>query len=127
MERTKDDELLTLKEAAALLKISTMTLSRWLKQGRVRGYQVGPKSIRIRRRDLEDLLAPRDAETKEETPVRSPVRIKPLSSTEIARQQAALERAVALRARLLHEHGGRVLPSSADLIAHEREERSAGQ
>jgi excisionase family DNA binding protein len=37
-----DLDLLTLKEAATLLKVSVVTLRRWIKQGRLPAYHVGP-------------------------------------------------------------------------------------
>ena len=38
------DELLTIAEAAKLLKVSPATLHRWLKDRRLRAYHVGPPS-----------------------------------------------------------------------------------
>lgn len=53
-----DTDLLTVREAAGLLKVSAVTLHRWLKQGRLPAQRVGPKAIRIRRRDLASVIAP---------------------------------------------------------------------
>ena len=64
MERTRDDELLTIKEAAAFLRISTMMLSRWIKAGRLTKYRVGARSIRLRRSEVEYLLCPADLVTE---------------------------------------------------------------
>ena len=49
-------DLLTRAEAAKLLKVSPVTISRWLKQGRLPAYRLGPRAVRIRRADLEGLL-----------------------------------------------------------------------
>ncbi|MCX6020698.1 MAG: helix-turn-helix domain-containing protein [Chloroflexi bacterium] len=46
------DDLLTLPEAAALLRLSKATIQKWAKGGQVPAVKIG-KSYRIRRRDLE--------------------------------------------------------------------------
>jgi len=53
-----DSDLLTIPEAAAALKVSPVTISRWLKQGRLPAYRMGPRAVRIRRDDLTDVLKP---------------------------------------------------------------------
>lgn len=121
MERARKDELLTIKEAAEFLKISTMTLSRWIKQGRLTRYRVGARSVRLRRSDVEALLTS-DA-TTEWPEARDDLAFPPLTPEEVARQEAAIEQANAVRERLREAHGGRTFPSSAGLIARERRER----
>jgi excisionase family DNA binding protein len=51
-------ELLTKSDAAALLKVSPVTVSRWLKQDLLPAYRLGRRAIRIRRGDIERMLAP---------------------------------------------------------------------
>lgn len=46
------DDLLDLKEVAAILKIGRAAVQIWAKQGRIPAVKVG-KSYRVRRRDLE--------------------------------------------------------------------------
>ena len=53
-----EDDLLTIPEAAATLKVSPVTISRWLKQGRLTAYRLGPRAVRIRRDDLVEVLKP---------------------------------------------------------------------
>ncbi len=53
-----DSDLLTIPEAAAALKVSPVTISRWLKQGRLTAYRMGPRAVRIRRDDLTEVLKP---------------------------------------------------------------------
>lgn len=56
-EMTPTDELLTVKEAAALLKVSTKTIFRYLKSGLLKSYKVGFSRInRIRKSDVLKLL-----------------------------------------------------------------------
>lgn len=45
-------------EAARFLGVSETTIWRWIKQQRLPAYRVGPKTIRIKRADLEALPAP---------------------------------------------------------------------
>jgi excisionase family DNA binding protein len=54
----QDLDLLTLPEAAALLKVSVVTLRRWIKQGRLPAYYVGPRKVRINRSDLSKAFTP---------------------------------------------------------------------
>jgi excisionase family DNA binding protein len=53
-----DVDLLTVPEAAAVLKVSPVTVSRWLRQGRLPAYRLGPRAVRIRRADLQAVFAP---------------------------------------------------------------------
>ena len=46
------DDLLNLKEVAAILKIGRAAVQIWAKQGRIPAVKIG-KSYRVRRRDLE--------------------------------------------------------------------------
>ena len=118
MDRTRNDELLTVKEAAALLKISTVTVRRWLKQGRLVGYRVGARSIRLRRRDVEALLEPRKTEA---TDTRE---LPPRTDEEMAQSKEAIRRIDELRERISQERGGKLMPSAVDLIHAERNKRS---
>ena len=52
MTTNADLDLLTIAEAAKLLKVSTITVHRWLKGGRLPAHHLGPKTVRIRRIDL---------------------------------------------------------------------------
>lgn len=53
-----ETDLLTIPEAAEVLKVSAVTVSRYLKQGRLPAFRVGPRAVRIRRGDLDRLLTP---------------------------------------------------------------------
>ncbi|HUZ03270.1 MAG TPA: helix-turn-helix domain-containing protein [Thermomicrobiaceae bacterium] len=122
MERTHNDELLTIKEAAARLKVSTMTLSRWIKAGRLTKYRLGARAVRLRRSEVEALHSPDEMEF--EPAFDDDLDIPPLTPEEVDRQLAAMERANAVRERILNAHGGKPFPSSAELINEERDARS---
>jgi excisionase family DNA binding protein len=50
---------LTIRETASLLALSTRTIHRYIAEGKLKAYQVaGERTIRIKREDLDALLAP---------------------------------------------------------------------
>ena len=134
--RIDPDDLLTTTEAAKLLKVSPVTIARWLKQGRLPAYRVGPRGVRIRRDDLAGLLKPVHAEsTSTAVEVRDAITdvaidheliasIKPLGEAAQARLREAIERATEHRQRMLAKRGGQPLPPSWPLIREARDERS---
>lgn len=131
-------ELLTKSEAAALLKVSPVTVSRWLKQGRLPAFRLGRRAIRIRRGDIERMLAPIHLDEQRSDPAAGRTAktsgfsaidhellasITPLTEEEIKRGLAAMDSARELRQRMRADRGGRPLPSSWKLIRKEREKR----
>lgn len=54
--RRQPPELLTVNEAAELIRVHPRTITRFIEDGRLPGYQIGNKIIRIRRCDLETML-----------------------------------------------------------------------
>lgn len=130
---TQADELLTVAEAAALLKVSQVTLRRWIKQGRLAACRVGPRAVRIRRRDVTGAITPAQQET---APVRTPdwqpnYRIvtditelyKPVSEERRRRGRAAIERSKARTAEMAARNGGEPLAESWPIINEERDKR----
>lgn len=51
-------EFLSGEEAARLLDCSPRTVRRFIASGRLPGFRVGPRLLRVRRSDLESLLQP---------------------------------------------------------------------
>jgi excisionase family DNA binding protein len=89
------NELLTVREAATALKVSTVTISRYLKQGRLRAYRLGPRTLRLRREDVQRLLQPAPEEVH--SIPHEPLRVTPPSKDEVARRQSLLKELLALR------------------------------
>jgi excisionase family DNA binding protein len=118
----QDLDLLTLGEAAALLKVSIVTLRRWIKQGRLPAYHVGPRKVRIRRRDLTTLLTLSTREEVSAVPERTTIR--PLTDQEVQEGLEALKESEAFIERLRERRRGKPLAPSWPLIRQEREERS---
>lgn len=50
------NDLLRLREAAALCRVSDDTIRNWADQGRFTLYRLGPKTHRVSRADIEALL-----------------------------------------------------------------------
>ncbi len=121
-------ELLTLAEAAKLLKVSSATLYRWLKDGRLRAYHVGPRAVRVSRADLAKLLvpttAPEEPGPNEEPTISTDFTVPPLTEVEATAALAALHAAQALTAALRRHHPGASLPASWPVIRQAREERA---
>jgi excisionase family DNA binding protein len=117
-----DLDLLTLKEAATLLKVSVVTLRRWIKQGRLPAYHVGPRKVRINRSDLSKAFTP--AYREEVSAVPEKITIRPLTDAEVAEQLQAIAESEAFLARMRAKRGGKPLASSVPLIRQSREERS---
>ncbi len=132
MEQTTT-EWLSIGEAGRLFKVGRTTLHRWLKQGRLTAYRVGPKAVRLRRADLERLVTPvhtigeevTGMTERQPTPMHTaPATIHPLTDEQARQALAAAAAAQAFRARLLAKRGGQPFDASWPLIRAAREERS---
>ncbi len=126
MAANPDMDLLTIAEAAELLKVSTVTLHRWLKEGRIPVFRLGPRQLRLRRRDLAKLLVPASREEME-APVEATsieAAIRPLTEEDVQRRLEAIRQSEDLIGRMRARRGGEPVPSSWPLIRRAREERS---
>jgi excisionase family DNA binding protein len=59
MERqiSMDEPYLTVKEVAALLRVSRQSIYIWIDEGRLQAVKIG-KNVRVARRDLDSLIRP---------------------------------------------------------------------
>jgi len=55
---TEEKEFYTASEAARELDVSRTTIWRWIGEGRLAAYQVGGRTLRIRREDVKRALRP---------------------------------------------------------------------
>lgn len=130
MPKDREGQLYSVQEAASALGVSTSTIWRWIETERLPAYRIGPKAVRIRKADLEDAVKPARTNAKEVIAMRSSattavdVANKPLTAAEADHMLRAIERAEALREKMLARRKGKPLSSSWDIIDRAREERS---
>jgi excisionase family DNA binding protein len=117
-----DLDLLTLTEAAKLLKVSVVTLRRWIKQGRLPAYHVGPRKLRIKRRDLTKAFTPTYQEEVSAVPER--ITVRPLTDAEVSQGLEALKESAVFIEQLRERRKEQPLAPSWPLIRQEREARS---
>ena len=121
-------DLLTVDETAALLRVSPITIRRFIASGRLPARRVG-RHIRVEREAAEALAEPVSA--GEQTPPDTPSQpdwlrqaLRPMTEEEIAQTLAALKQAEEHAAEMRAEHGGELFPESWPLIREDREERA---
>jgi excisionase family DNA binding protein len=124
-DATKAEQLLTVAEAARLLKVSTSTIWRWISRGELPAYRVGQRRIVLKASEVQDLLISVKRRQEEERVMPDSTQLAPLTSADVARLQAAMRQAQALRVRILQQRNGQPLPSSTELLREQREQRSA--
>lgn len=125
MSTLLDEDLLTVAEAAALLKVHTSTIRRWIAQGDLPSYRVGQRRMGLKRDDLAKLIRAARAED-DDAAVASELRrmLPPLTPERRQRGLEAVERARKFQAELLARRGGVPFSNSGDLLNEWRDERS---
>jgi excisionase family DNA binding protein len=122
-------DLLTVAEAAKALRVSTITIHRWVKQGRLTAYRVGPRAVRISGSELTRLLAPHKASSVGPMPELSSAvaetLVSPPSQDQIDRRRVAIAQAKELRVQMRTRRGGLPLASSWQLIRQARDGRAS--
>jgi excisionase family DNA binding protein len=123
-------EFCTVAQAAAALGVHPSTIWRWIDAERLPAYRVGPKSIRIRRSDLEQLVRPAKSEEPAAIVAKA---VGPPASTYVPRRltDEERERALALvdemrrhTEEMRRRRGGQPLAESWKDINQARDERS---
>ena len=124
------DDLLTIPEAAEILKVSTVTLSRWRRQGRLPTLKIGPRAVRIRRADLELVSQPYSGPVSSLDQSR-PVATTPAPATDgsasvpaTAPVERTLARATQLRTTILTRRHGEFLDPAGDDLGRLRDKRA---
>lgn len=54
------EQLLTIKEAAQLLKVNVRTVTKWVKSGEIKAYELGPRITRLSQADIEEFIGKRE-------------------------------------------------------------------
>ncbi|MHB9005168.1 MAG: helix-turn-helix domain-containing protein, partial [Coriobacteriia bacterium] len=122
----RDEEYLTVAEAARLFKISQSTIWRRINQGELPAYRVGRRHIRLKAGELARLITPaRQGREKGEPLVqKEQLEIGPLTSGEREQMLSAINGAKRLQAELLARRSGKPFPSSTTILRELREERT---
>ncbi len=121
------DDFCTVAEAAATLGVSASTVWRWVDSGKLPAFRVGPKSIRIKRQDVEAAIRPNETDFARRKRIRIYTDIKdiPPKTEENRRRALAWLDEAEKHAREITARRGRVpLPDSTEIIREAREERS---
>lgn len=128
MDTIVSAEYLAVAEAAVILSVSESTIWRWIRRGDLPAYRIGPRSVRVKREDLERRVTPfvefqsmQDEEPLEEVLERLK---RPKTKEEIERGLAAAEHAARLAAEITKRRGGALLSSSWELVDEVRDERT---
>lgn len=125
---TQDSELLTVDEAARSLSVSQPTIRRWVKSGRLHAIRVGPRRLRVRRRDVDRMNglgeAPESGHELEsdEDLLEIGRQIKGYLEQEDTAGIPWLTASKQHLLRMLEARGGKALPSSVPLIRAARDE-----
>lgn len=126
MQKLSTEEYLTIADTAQALRVSTVTVHRWIKQGRLPAYHVGPRKVLVRRADLTKVMTP--VVQEEVTVIQefepSRIVIKPLTDEEVEQGRQALKQADALIAAIWSRSKRKPLGSSAEFLHEAREERT---
>lgn len=127
MSTSLDADLLSVEEAASLVKVDRSTIRRWIRSGALPGYRVGRRFVRVKRDDLAQMIAPAKSQEAAQAPgmryVESVDEIKPHTPKERERALAALEEAAEFRRRLREKYG-EFRPGSGELLREIRQERT---
>lgn len=122
-----EQEWLSIAEAAAVWRVSRITVHRWIKQGRVRAYHVGPRKVRLRASDVDALPNPVHKEEGDMlvdstgTLVTTALSLPRMTDEQLREGREALARIDENAARIRARSG--VHGPSADIIRRMREER----
>lgn len=117
---TLGEELLTVGEAAGLIRVSQSTIWRWINSGHLLAVRVGPKRVMVKQGDLDALVRPARPQAEAPELERQP-RLTPAEQQHLA---AALEDAARFRAKLLSRRGGLPFGPAWEEISGMRDERT---
>ncbi len=95
MPKIQHEDYYTVSEAARILDVSPSTVWRWIKAEKLPAYRVGPRTIRIKKKDLDDIVRP--VHVKEEPTKKKWVLGGIVSEEELARRRELVAKILELR------------------------------
>lgn len=123
----QNDDLLTIAEAAELLKVSAVTVSRWRRQGRLPTLKVGPRAVRIRRGDLDRVALPYSGPVAGLSDAAPPAPAAATATVPADRPETVartMARATLLRTGILSRRKGEYLDPAGDDLGRLRDKRA---
>jgi len=93
--KIQHEDYYTVSEAARILDVSPSTVWRWIKAEKLPAYRVGPRTIRIKKKDLDDIVRP--VHVKEEPTKKKWVLGGIVSEEELARRRELVAKILELR------------------------------
>jgi excisionase family DNA binding protein len=120
-----NEDYLTVAEAAALLRVASSTIRRWIRQGDIPAYRIGKRRVALRRTDVDNMVAPVQSESKPAhyTIYTDLSQVPKLTPEDVQRSLEAMERVRQINKVILARRGGKPFESSVDIIREMREER----
>ena len=124
--QTLNEEYLTVTEAANLVRVSPSTIRRWIREGNLPAYRLGPRRVGLKRDDLATLVTPIHTGIEEaiQRPDDAPIPVPKLTPEQKRRALEALEQAQQLSKQILARRGGKPFPPSWIVINEQRDERT---
>ena len=118
------EDLLSVREAARLVRVSESTVWRWINEGVVPSHRVGRKRVYLKRAELTPLLRPArtkggDMSQRE----REKLNLSPLNPDRPPDVDPVAQ-ARALHANWRAEHGGKTMPEAWEDINEARDQRT---
>jgi excisionase family DNA binding protein len=124
--RAMDEEFVTVAEAAALLRVATSTIRRWIREGDVPAHRIGRRRVALRRADLARLITPArpDVETKDNMAIDEPVVGRRLTPEEKQHALEVMDRIQQRAKEIQARRGGKLFPPAWITINEQRDERT---
>ena len=119
------ENYVTVSQAAALLKVSTSTLWRWINRGDLPAHRFGHRRVMIKQNDLDRMISPARVEAPDDYWARERQRLsRPLTDAERDKALAAFEAAQRQAKEWRERSGGQLFSDSVEIIHEMREERT---
>jgi excisionase family DNA binding protein len=121
-----EKDYLTVAEAAALLRVASSTVRRWIRQGDIPAYRIGKRRVALRRTDVDTMIAPVRPETaaRQHTIYTDLSQVPKMTPEDIQQAIEDMERAFRHSDEIFARHGGKQFPPSGEIINELREERT---
>ena len=120
-----DEEYLTVTEAATRLRVAPSTIRRWIREGDLPAYRLGRRRVGLKPVDLDRLVEPvKPAKFKNQMAIITTKEVPRFTDEERQRGLEIMDELKQMRKADLARRGGRPYPSSTELLAQQREERT---